>query len=56
MPLYEYVCEKGHTNEITHAMTEAPRMYCHCGKPLAKSVSFGAVGFKGPGFYSTENK
>jgi putative FmdB family regulatory protein len=56
MPLYDYVCEKGHTQEITHAMDELPRLYCHCGKPLAKAVSFQAVKFNGPGFYSTDYK
>jgi putative FmdB family regulatory protein len=56
MPLYDYVCENSHTKEIAHGMTDAPRMYCHCGKPLKKAVSAPVVNFKGEGFYSTDKK
>jgi len=56
MPLYDYVCENGHTKEISHGMSEAPRMYCHCGKPLRKGVSAPVINFKGEGFYSNDRK
>lgn len=56
MPTYDYVCEKGHVKEIFHGMTQEPKMYCHCGKPLAKGVSVPVVQFKGEGFYSTDKK
>ena len=56
MPLYDYVCENGHTKEIAHGMTDAPRMYCHCGKILKKAMSSPLVQFNGEGFYSTDKK
>ena len=54
MPVYDYTCENSHTQEISHGMTESPRFYCHCGKPLRKAMSAPQVNFKGEGFYSTD--
>ncbi len=54
MPLYDYSCENGHTQEINHAMSETPRFYCHCGKPLKKSMNTPLIQFKGQGFYSND--
>lgn len=56
MPTYDYNCEAGHTKEIVHPMTESPRFYCHCGKPLRKAMSAPVISFKGEGFYSTDKK
>jgi putative FmdB family regulatory protein len=56
MPTYNYKCENGHDKDIFHSMDEAPRMYCHCGKPLKKGFSSPVITFKGQGFYSTDKK
>jgi len=58
MPRYDYACPDCETRqEVTHGFHESPELTCpECGGTLAKA--YGAVGvqFKGPGFYSTDNK
>lgn len=54
MPTYDYVCDKGHVKEILHSIFDSPRFYCHCGKPLKRTVSAPVVQFNGEGFYSTD--
>lgn len=54
MPTYDYKCEAGHLKEIKHSMTESPRLYCHCGKPLRKTMSTPVINFKGEGFYRND--
>lgn len=54
MPTYSYKCEAGHQKDILHSMSESPRFYCHCGKPLQKTITAPVITFKGQGFYSTD--
>jgi len=54
MPTYSYNCEAGHQKDIVHSMSESPRFYCHCGKPLKKGFGVGSISFKGQGFYTTD--
>jgi len=54
VPVYNYACEKAHVKEISHPMSESPRMYCHCGKPLYKVMTAPTIKFNGSGFYSTD--
>lgn len=54
MPTYSYKCEAGHQKDIVHSMSESPRFYCHCGKPLKKGFGVGSISFKGQGFYTTD--
>ena len=58
MPTYDYQCDAcGHTLEIFHAMSAAPKRKCPaCGKmKLKRLIGTGAgVIFKGSGFYETD--
>lgn len=56
MPTYDYRCEREHTFEEFHSMSdESPRVCPTCGAP-AKKVPGGGSGFlfKGSGFYITD--
>lgn len=55
MALYEYQCVNKHTLEISHPMSEAPRVICaECYTEMQKTLSAPKVWFKGSGFYSTD--
>ena len=58
MPTYDYRCEAcGHSLEIFHSMTSAPKRKCpSCGKLRLKRMigSGAAIIFKGGGFYETD--
>ena len=56
MPTYVYRCEKGHTFELFHAISDESMKRCpECGAE-AKRVPAGGAGFlfKGSGFYITD--
>jgi len=57
VPVYEYRCESGHHYEKTEGF-DAPRQQActTCGKTATRLISLPAVIFKGPGFYSTDNR
>ena len=57
MPVYEYRCGRGHEYEKVEGF-EAPAEHpCpHCGGSSRRQLSLPAVIFKGPGFYSTDNR
>jgi len=58
MPTYDYRCDAcGHTLEIFHSMTAAPKRKCPaCGQlKLKRAIGSGAgIIFKGSGFYETD--
>lgn len=57
MPVYEYRCENSHYYDKTEGF-DAPRQQpCPvCGSTATRQISLPAVIFKGPGFYSTDNR
>ena len=57
MPVYEYRCSRGHHYEKTEGF-DAPRQQpCpECGTMASRQISLPTVIFKGPGFYSTDNR
>ena len=55
MPIYEYLCEKGHTFDATQRMFDEPLTKCEvCGAPVRRVLQPVAVHFKGSGFYNTD--
>ena len=57
MPVYEYMCSKGHAYERTEGFDAPSRQRClTCGAPARRRISLPAVIFKGSGFYSTDNR
>ena len=55
MPIYEYRCERGHTFEVMHRMTDDPLTSCStCEAPVQRVFHPVAVHFKGSGFYNTD--
>lgn len=60
MPIYEYKCMlKGHKTVVqTPIIGKGPdqRVTCDCGDRAVLQVTAAAVVFKGPGFYSTDNR
>ncbi len=57
MPVYEYRCQEGHQYErweSFEAPTEQPCPYC--AGVARRLLSRPAIIFKGPGFYSTDNR
>lgn len=56
MPLYEYVCENGHTLTQSRSIhddnepTECPE----CQNPVRQVLGKVSVAFKGSGFYATD--
>jgi putative FmdB family regulatory protein len=55
MPIYEYICEKGHTFEAMQRMADDPLTECEvCGRPVRRVLHPVAVHFKGSGFYNTD--
>ena len=57
MPVYEYRCANGHHFD-KHEGFDAPRIQscAVCGATATRQISLPAVIFKGPGFYSTDNR
>ncbi len=57
MPLYEYRCADGHHYEKAEPFAAPTEQVCpRCGKRSRRQISLPAVIFKGPGFYSTDNR
>lgn len=57
MPVYEYRCASGHHYEKTEGFDAPREQPCTvCGTMARRQISLPAVIFKGPGFYSTDNR
>ena len=57
MPRYEYECSKGHQYERVEGFDAPTEQTCpKCGGSSRRLISMPAVIFKGPGFYSTDNR
>ena len=57
MPVYEYRCGSGHHFEKTEGFDAPREQSCPtCGTVARRQISLPAVIFKGPGFYSTDNR
>jgi putative FmdB family regulatory protein len=57
VPVYEYRCQDGHHYEKTEGFDAPREQACLvCGHPARRQISLPAVIFKGPGFYSTDNR
>jgi putative FmdB family regulatory protein len=56
MPTYVYLCKKGHTFELFHAISDDTPKRCPECRSLAKRVPAGGSGllFRGTGFYITD--
>jgi putative FmdB family regulatory protein len=55
MPLYEYLCKKGHRFEKIQKFSDKPIKKCpECGAPAERVISAPAVQFKGSGWYITD--
>lgn len=57
MPTYEYRCSRGHQYERFETFDAPAEQTCPtCGSRSRRQLSLPAVIFKGPGFYSTDNR
>lgn len=57
MPIYEYSCPCGAKNDISHPMSNSPKIICpKCYKEMRKGFGTPVISFKGEGFYSTDKK
>lgn len=57
MPVYEYRCRNGHLYEKTEGFSAPVVQRCPtCRASARRQISMPAVIFKGPGFYSTDNR
>ncbi len=57
MPIYEYQCARGHQYERSEGFDAPAEQTCPtCGSRSRRQLSLPAVIFKGPGFYSTDNR
>lgn len=57
MPRYEYRCLRGHQYEQSEGFDAPSEQTCPtCGSRSRRQLSLPAVIFKGPGFYSTDNR
>ena len=56
MPLYEYVCENGHTLSQVRSIfdDDEPTDCPDCGTKLAQVIAGVSISFKGSGFYATD--
>jgi putative FmdB family regulatory protein len=55
MPSYVYECACGQVYDVQHSIHEDPDVECdNCGGGMKRKPSFGAVAFKGTGFYYTD--
>ncbi len=56
MPIYEYMCSRGHQYDKTEGFQAPTEHPCPlCGESAKRQISLPAVIFKGSGFYSTDN-
>lgn len=56
MPTYDFKCcgnTVSVTNRLTETQTQTPQC-ANCLKPMTRDYSFGAISFKGSGFYSKD--
>ena len=57
MPIYEYRCQRGHQYERSEGFDAPTEQTCPtCGSRSRRQIRLPAVIFKGPGFYSTDNR
>lgn len=57
LPTYEYRCSQGHQYERIEGFDAPSEQTCPtCGSRSLRQISLPAVIFKGPGFYSTDNR
>ncbi len=57
MPIYEYHCVQGHHYECWEGFDAPVEQVCpNCGSMARRLFSAPAIIFKGPGFYSTDNR
>ncbi|HXG41804.1 MAG TPA: FmdB family zinc ribbon protein [Dehalococcoidia bacterium] len=57
MPIYEYRCSQGHQYERWEGFDAPVEQECpDCGSTARRLFSPPAIIFKGPGFYSTDNR
>jgi putative FmdB family regulatory protein len=57
VPVYEYRCANGHYYDKTEGFDAPRQQACSvCGSTATRQISLPAVIFKGPGFYSTDNR
>jgi putative FmdB family regulatory protein len=57
LPIYEYQCSRGHQYERSEGFDAPAEQTCPtCGSRARRQLSLPAVIFKGPGFYSTDNR
>jgi len=59
VPLYEYECKKcGEVFEVSHGMSEEPKVRCPKCKAAARRLISGGMGvmFKGAGFHTTDSR
>jgi len=57
LPTYEYRCLRGHQYERIEGFDAPAEQTCPtCGSRSRRQISLPAVIFKGPGFYSTDNR
>jgi putative FmdB family regulatory protein len=43
MPIYTYLCEKGHETEMTQRITDEPSTMCWCGEPCRRLIPIGTT-------------
>ena len=57
MPIYDYQCPNGHITEVIVKFSDPPLEECpECGEPVSRKYSPPIVDYKGPGFYTSDNK
>jgi len=57
VPIYEYLCSQGHRYERWESFSAPAEQECpQCGGKARRLVRPPAIIFKGPGFYSTDNR
>jgi putative FmdB family regulatory protein len=55
MPIYEYLCDRGHRFDVMQRMSDEALTSCEvCGAPVQRVLHPVAVHFKGSGFYNTD--
>ena len=55
MPIYEYLCDQGHTFEVIQKFSDEPLTTCQeCGQPVKRVLHSPAIHFKGSGFHNTD--
>lgn len=56
MPIYEYVCPKGHLTVDKRSIYDdnEPTKCTECGEPVVQKISGFGLSFRGSGFYNTD--